>query len=217
MSLIFTLRTPEHETTTTKKDRDPDRDWDWDWDWDCEETGTTTTAAPTTTTTEQPPATTSTTEQPPASTTSTTEQPSASTTSTTEQPPATTTSTTEQPPATTTTAAPTTTTEQPTSTTVGAPPNDRGFELTTAAPAPTALVDAPAPIVTWETTPLPQVDAVVLAPPVSYGTPGTLPHTGSETLATVGVGGALVAVALVVCWIARRLSTTSVDAATHSG
>ena len=166
MSLIFTLRTPEHETTTTKKDRDRDRDRDWDWD--CEETGTTTTAAPTTTTTEQPPATTTT---------------AAPTTTTTEQP--------------------TTTTEQPTSTTASAPPNDRGFELTTAAPAPTVLVGAPAPIVTWETTPLPQVDAVVLAPPVSYAAP-TLPHTGSETFATAGVGGALVAVGLICTALAAR-------------
>ena len=106
-----------------------------------------------------------------------------------------TTTTSEPAPSTTSTTAapePTSTVEQPT---------------TTVAPEPTTTVEAqPNSIHIAVSTPLPQVDAVVveLAPPVSYAAPPTLPHTGSETVATAGIGGLLVAVGLICTALAAR-------------
>ena len=146
----------------------------------------------TTTTTEQPCD-----DQPVTTTTSTT--PAPTTTSTELEQPTTTTSTVDTPTSTTVEEQPTTTVEVPT-------PEHR-FELTPAGnPGPNGhppTVEQPNPIHVAVSTPLPEVDAVVLAPPVSYAAP-TLPHTGSETVTTAGIGGLLVAVGLICTALAAR-------------
>ena len=139
----------------------------------------------------------------PVTTTST--APTSTTTSTVEpEQPTTTTSTVEQP--TTTVDTPTSTTvEQPT-TTVEIPAPQHRFDLTPAGGMPAPVEAPPNSIHVAVSTPLPQVDAVVveLAPPVSYAAPPTLPHTGSETVATAGIGGLLVAVGLICTALAAR-------------
>ena len=134
-------------------------------------------------------------DQPVTTTTSTT--PASTTTSTTVEPeqPTTTTSTVDTPTSTTVEEQPTTTVEVPT-------PEHR-FELTPAGNPPE--VEHPNAIHVAVSTPLPVVDAVTveLAPAVSYANP-TLPHTGSETAVTAGIGGLLVAVGLICTALAAR-------------
>ena len=131
----------------------------------------------------------------------TTSTPAPTTTSTVVEQP-TTTSTTVEPEQPTTTVETTTTVELPT-TTVEVPAPQHRFELTPAGNPPE--VEHPNAIHVAVSTPLPVVDAVTveLAPAVSYANP-TLPHTGSETAVTAGIGGLLVAVGLICTALAAR-------------
>ena len=148
------------------------------------------------------PTTTQPCEDQPVTTTSST--PASTTTSTVEQPtttPSTTSSTTSS-----TVDTPTSTTvEQPT-TTVEIPAPQHRFDLTPAGGMPAPVEAPPNSIHVAVSTPLPVVDAAVveLAPPVSYAAPPTLPHTGSETAVTAGIGGILVAVGLICTALAAR-------------